>query len=47
MNVCANCGYALNVKPLAILVDGRVELELPLCSPCRLAVLEAARRPER
>jgi hypothetical protein len=41
VNVCRACGYARDVKPLAVLVDGRMLVDVKLCARCRVAVLAA------
>jgi hypothetical protein len=43
VKACTVCGFAVEVVPVALLVDGRVELELRACGYCRGKVVDAIR----
>ena len=43
-HVCDVCGYALGVVPVAVLVDGRLSVELHLCGHCKTRTLDAIER---
>lgn len=45
--VCASCGYGVGVRRVALLEDGRIRWEFPLCSACRLRLDEAVERAAR
>lgn len=42
--VCQACGFAVDVRRVAVMVNGRYELELHLCPDCRLRLLEPLER---
>jgi len=44
---CDHCGHAVDVRRLAILVDGRLELEQRLCHEHRRAIFELLQRLAR
>jgi hypothetical protein len=49
LRVCGVCGYAVDVTPCAVLVNGRLVLAVDLCADHRVAlldVIEAATEPK-
>ena len=38
---CAVCGYARDVQPVALMVNGRIVLDSRLCGYCRTRLLDA------
>lgn len=45
MSVCFLCGYGIGVKQVAILVDGRITVEVDLCATHRGQVVDSVREP--
>lgn len=39
MKICDCCGYALDVRRVAWLVEGRLDGEIDLCGRCRMDLL--------